>query len=247
MTAEQDAMDRLAAANPVHEVPLSSRALFLERRGAGPDPGRRRRRRLAIRGAAGRLAAAVATGIVVVNRPAPPPPPVPAPALALPRTILTEAAQHAEDAPRRGRFRARHRHHRPGGARRLRGRLRPHPGRLGAECAAGGRAARRGLGGDRRVRVECAAADRRRRGRVRPGRLAGPGRGARRRLPLHPDLAGDREYQGELPGDPAAGRARRRRRIRRAGCSGRARSCSTRSPRWRAAATARRSTGCWPG
>jgi hypothetical protein len=103
MTAEQDAMARLAAVNPVHEDPLSSRALFLERAVlARPRPARRRRWQYAALPAG--LAAAVATGIVVANRPAPPPPPVPAPALALPRTILTEAAQHAEQAPRRGRF-----------------------------------------------------------------------------------------------------------------------------------------------
>ncbi len=201
MTAEQDAMTRLSAANPVREVPLSSRALFLERALlARPRPKRRFTWQYAAIPAT--LVAAVAVGIAVVNRPAPPPPPIPAPALALPRTILTDAARHAEEAPRRGRFM-----HVTGTT-----------GRVVHVDSAGGYDLVRvdsvqsvqpadGLPGEGWVAIGEAGSS------VRPLTAADAAAYARdgspdataisgADRPLHPDLAGDREYQGELPGDP---------------------------------------------
>lgn len=102
MSAERDAMTRLAAANPVPEAPVSSRALFLERSIlARPRPRPRRRWRYALV-PAGLAAAAVAT-VAVVHRPAPAPPP-PASAFAPPQAILSAAASQSEQTAAPGRF-----------------------------------------------------------------------------------------------------------------------------------------------
>jgi hypothetical protein len=140
---------------------------------------------------------------VVVHRPAPPPPPIPAPALALPRTILTDAAQHAEKAPRRGRFM-----HVTGTT-----------GRVVHVDSAGGYDLIRvdvvqsvqpadGLPGEGWLTIGESGSS------VRPLTAADAAAYARdgspdaaavsgADSPLHPDLADDEGYQGELPGDPA--------------------------------------------
>lgn len=203
MTAEQDAMDRLAAANPVREAPLSSRAMFLERAVlARPRPKRRRTWHYAVLPIG--MAAAIATGIVLVKSPAPPEPPVPAPALALPRTILTDAAQHAEAAPRRGRFlhvtgttgRVVHVDS-AGGYDLVRvdsvQSVQPADGLPGEGWLAIGEA-----GSSVRPLTAADAAAYARDGSPDAAEVAGGDH------PLHPDLAGDRAYRGdvtELPGD----------------------------------------------
>ena len=107
---EQDAMDRLAAANPVPEADVrdaasSPRALSLERTLlARPRPGMRHWPRRVVL-VSGGLVAAAAAAVVVVSVRAPAPTPLPAPAsLAAPRTILSAAADQAEHQPRAGKF-----------------------------------------------------------------------------------------------------------------------------------------------
>lgn len=199
MTAEQEAMDRLSAANPVPEGPLPTRALFLERALlARPRRTPRRRWQYAVL-----AAAALATGIAVVNRPAPPPPPAPAPALAAPRTILTDAAQRAQDAPRRGRFmhvtgttgRVVHVDS-AGGYDLVRvdsvQSVQPADGRPGEGWLAIGES-----GSSVRPLTAADAAAYAKDGS--PDATTVPGADH----PLHPDLAGDSGYQGELPVDRA--------------------------------------------
>jgi hypothetical protein len=108
---QQDAMDRLAAANPVPEADVrdaasSPRALSLERTLLArprPDAHRRPRRFLLVSGG---LVAATAAVVVMVSVRAPAPTPLPAPAsLAAPRTILSAAADQAQHRPSAGKFR----------------------------------------------------------------------------------------------------------------------------------------------
>lgn len=208
MSAEQDAMTRLAAANPVPvaEKPLSTRALFLERAVLARPRGRPRHRWRFALVPAGLVAAAVAT-FAVVHRPAPPPPAPPVSAFAPPQAILSAAARQSEQAPAPGRFM-----HVTGAI-----------GRVVHSGAAGGYDVVRvddvrsvqpadGQPGEGWVTIGDAAPD------VRPltdadadaYRRAGSPEIPRPDDELAPDLAGDIVYEGDvaaLPGDPAAARA----------------------------------------
>ena len=113
---EQDAMTRLAAANPVPDAEVrdaatSSRAVFLQRTVLARPRGPRRRLplmtgpkwRYGVLPAA--LAAVAVAAFTVVHRPAPPQPPVRAvTSTATPQRILAVAAARAEREGRRGQF-----------------------------------------------------------------------------------------------------------------------------------------------
>jgi hypothetical protein len=108
---EQDAMTRLAAANPVPESEVAGaatapRAVFLQRTVLA-QPRRRRalppapRRRYALIPAA---LATVAAAVFAVVHPASPPPPPVVPSIATPQSILAAAAAQAEREGQRGQF-----------------------------------------------------------------------------------------------------------------------------------------------
>lgn len=216
---EQDAMDRLAAANPVPDAGVrdsaaSSRALFLERQVLAQPRVPRRRPALGIAPKwrfvlvpAAAVAVALA-GYAVVHQAGPPRDPVRAvTSRATPRSILAQAATRAEREGRRGQF-----VHATGTVARI-VHLGPGAGynviRVDAVQSVRPAAGLPGEGwltiGERgsSVRPLTAADAAAYAAAGSPGPTALPRDGERT---LHPDLAGDQPYGGEpgdLPDDPA--------------------------------------------